>query len=112
MPRRISLPSASTRMVSVTARSPLRSTSTSLMNSTMRSAAWLGANAHQQENDCERQASDRGYGLPPGNAICGASASARESSSKYGSSLKPSVRATRTSGNDWVAMFKLRAAPL
>ena len=32
----------------------------------------------QQENERERQAPDRGYGLPPGKAMCGACASARD----------------------------------
>jgi hypothetical protein len=42
MPRRIWFPSASTRIVSVTARSPLRSTSTSLTKRRMRSTACAG----------------------------------------------------------------------
>ena len=71
-----------------------------------------GRKRSQQHNERKRDAGDRDHGLPPGNATCGAAASPRSSSSKNGSSLNPRRRASSTSGNDWMLMFRLRTAPL
>ena len=76
MPRRISLPSACTAIVSMTARSPLRSTVTSLTKRRMRSTAPAGPSAASSTTERQRNPSDRDHGLLPGNATWGAAASA------------------------------------
>src|SRR5262249_30062656 len=71
-----------------------------------------GAKRGQQENERRGDAGEDRHGLPPGKTTCGAAAWARSSSSKNGSSWKPSGRATSTPGNDWMLMLRLRTAPL
>src|SRR5262249_49207293 len=71
-----------------------------------------GANRRQDEGERNRDSREHAHGRTPGNATCGATAWARSSSSKNGSSRKPSGRASRTLGNDWMPMLRLRTAPL
>ena len=71
-----------------------------------------GGACGDEQQEREGDTGESAHGLPPGNAICGTLPSARFSSSKNGSSLKPRGLATRTAGKDWMAMLRLRAAPL
>ena len=74
-----------------------------------------GGRTERRDEDQERQkqGSDRDHALAPGKVICGAAPCvARSSSSKNGSSLNPNGRATSTSGNDWMLMLRLRTVPL
>ena len=98
-------------MVSVTGRSPLRSTATSLMKFRMRSSAMAGASAiNSRTNAVPRRC--RTHGFRSEKATDGAAAAERSSSSKKGSALKPNTPASTLFGNDWMLMLRLRTVPL